>query len=533
MKIEFRCHSCQQKLKISAKAAGLRRRCPRCQTELVVPAPSGGLHSDKPNSTLHWNDRLPEGSASEQWKAPPQRPFPAPSQKEEHFERRLPISAPEFPSDGLRILKAFGPPVKKTEPTWAYKLGVAVVAMVMIALPLVYFTFVGSICYAISWYFSAGQYALLPGANMAVARLFVGGAIGVVGSVVVFFLLKPIFARPLNVIRTRSITPQSDPMMFAFVSRVCDVVGAPFPTRIDVSYDVNASASFRSGLRSIWKGNDLVLTIGVPLVASLTMRQFAGVLAHEFGHFSQGTGMRLTFVIRSISDWFARVVFERDEWDKALEMVCGPEFLPLAVVTWPARSCVWLSRQLLRLLMNIGLLVGGFLLREMEYDADRYEARVAGSDEFVRTSWRIQLAGYAWLHAQSQISQLVDRDIMIDDVALLVRHHIASMSDAIMEQVQRESKSGKSGLFDSHPSEASRSQNAKRENAPGIFTIEDDARNLFADFETMAKNVTWDLYCQLLRRTVKRQSLQDTQTVLMRYRIGVGTVRPWNEPDYY
>lgn len=533
MKIEFRCRGCHQKLTISAQAAGLRRKCPRCQTELVVPSPGPSPPTERAGAAQHRGDPLSESSGTEQWKAPPQRPFATPSQKEEHFERRLPISAPEFPADGLRILKAFGPPVAKTDVTWTYKLGVAVVALVMIALPVVYFTFVGSIAYSLYWYFAQAQFWILPGANAGVPRFLLGSSIGVIGSVVIFFLLKPVFARPVNVIRTRSITPQSDPMMFAFVSRVCDVVGAPFPSRIDVSYDVNASASFRAGLGSIWKGNDLVLTIGVPLVASLTMRQFAGVLAHEFGHFSQGTGMRLTFIIRSISDWFARVVFERDEWDKFLDMMCGPEFLPLAVVTWPARSCVWLSRQLLRLLMNIGLLVSGFLLREMEYDADRYEARVAGSDEFPRTSWRIQLASYAWLHSQSQIAQLAERDILIDDVALLVRHHIASMSDAIMEQMQRDIKSGKCGLFDTHPSESARSLNAKRENAPGIFTLEDDAKNLFADFETMAKNVTWDLYCQFLRRSVKRQLLQDTQTVLMRYRIGVGTVRPWNGPGYY
>ncbi|MFA8018572.1 M48 family metalloprotease [Bremerella cremea] len=532
MKIGFRCRHCHQKLTISASAAGTRQKCPRCLEELVVPTPPAQPNPDPVGATQHRDSLKDSTSSSENWKSPVQRSLRLPSQRAEHFERTSPLHAPEFPADGLRILKAFGRPIEKTEPTWAYKIAVAIVALVMITLPMIYFLFVGSICYATYWYYAHAQYQLFP-TMVGPLPYFVGSAIGVISCVVVFFLLKPIFAAPANVARTRSITPQSDPMLFAFVSRVCDVVGSPFPTRIDVTYDVNASASFRSGLSSLLRGNDLVLTIGVPLVGALTMRQFAGVLAHEFGHFSQGTGMRLTFIIRAINDWFARVVFERDQWDKSLDMLCGPEFLPLAVITWPARSCVWLSRQLLRLLMNIGRLVGGFLLREMEYDADRYEARVAGSDEFARTSWRIQLAGYAWLHAQSQISQLAERDILIDDVALLVRHHIASMSDAIIEQIQKETTSGRSGLFDSHPCESARFQNAARENAPGIFTLDEDAKNLFADFESMAKNVTWDLYCQYLRRTVKRNTLQDTQSVLMRYRIGVGTVRPWNEPDYY
>ncbi|MHC2070537.1 M48 family metallopeptidase [Bremerella sp. T1] len=532
MKIGFRCRHCHLKLTISASAAGTHQKCPRCLGEIVVPSPPTQVPIEQPGATQHRGEPLGETSSKENWKAPVQRSLRLPTQRAEHFEKCSPLKVPEFPVEGLKILKAFGPPVEKTEPTLAYKIGVIVVALVMLTLPTIYFTFVGSICYATYWYFAQGQYLLFPGMIGPLPYL-VGAGIGSISAVVVFFLLKPVFARPANVARTRSITPQSDPMLFAFVSRVCDVVGSPFPSRIDVTYDVNASASFRLGLRSLLSGNDLVLTIGVPLVGALTTRQFAGVLAHEFGHFSQGTGMRLTFIIRAISEWFARVVFERDEWDKCLDMLCGPDFLPLSVITWPARSCVWLSRQLLRLLMNIGLLVGGFLLREMEFDADRYEARVAGSNEFAETSWRIQLAGYAWLHTQSQISQLVDRDILIDDVALLVRHHISSMSDAIKEQIHKDMKSGKCGLFDSHPCEAARFQNAQRENAPGIFTLEGDAKDLFADFETMAKNVTWDLYCQYLRRSVKRSTLQDTQSVLMRYRIGVGTVRPWNEPDYY
>src|SRR6185295_4479066 len=111
-----------------------------------------------------------------------------------------------------------------------------------------------------------------------------------------------------------SLTVQSDPTLFAFISRICELVNAPVPSRVDVDCQINASASFRRGLLSM-KGNDLVLTIGLPLAADLTMQEFAGVLAHEFGHFAQGAGMRLTYIVRQTNRWFARVVYDRDEWD--------------------------------------------------------------------------------------------------------------------------------------------------------------------------------------------------------------------------
>src|SRR5262249_12433881 len=125
------------------------------------------------------------------------------------------------------------------------------------------------------------------------------GAPLVVGAILILFMLKPLFSRPAKQGRTRTLKRQAEPVLFAFVERVCEAVGAPRPRQIQVDCEVNASAGFRRGLLSMF-GHDMVLTIGLPLVAGLTLRQFAGVLAHEFGHFAQGAGMRLTYVVRSI-----------------------------------------------------------------------------------------------------------------------------------------------------------------------------------------------------------------------------------------
>jgi len=55
--------------------------------------------------------------------------------------------------------------------------------------------------------------------------------------------------------------------------------------------DLNAAAGFRRGAASFF-GNDLVLTIGLPLVAGLSLREFAGVVAHELAHVTQKHGFR-------------------------------------------------------------------------------------------------------------------------------------------------------------------------------------------------------------------------------------------------
>src|SRR5207237_6787769 len=128
--------------------------------------------------------------------------------------------------------------------------------------------------------------------------------------------------------------------------------------------DLNASAQLRRG---VWNGKDLVLTLGLPLVAALNTRELAGIIAHEFGHFTQGLGMRLSYVIRGINFWFARVVFDRDEFDDALETATaeandGTTML-LVFVT---QIGVGFSRMILMGLMYAGHAVSCFLMRQME-----------------------------------------------------------------------------------------------------------------------------------------------------------------------
>ena len=110
-------------------------------------------------------------------------------------------------------------------------------------------------------------------------------------------MFKPLLAARPKRAQPLALNPSDNPLLYAFIAKICDAVGAPTPQRIDMDCQLNASASFRRGFRSM-KGSDLVLTIGLPLVANFSAREFAGVVAHEFGHFTQGAGMRLSYIIR-------------------------------------------------------------------------------------------------------------------------------------------------------------------------------------------------------------------------------------------
>ena len=147
------------------------------------------------------------------------------------------------------------------------------------------------------WYHATNDFFVLRGAGGSwFTLLFYFGPI-LVGLIVILFMVKPLFAGRPPAPPAMALDAKQERLLFAFIGRVCRLVGAPRPRRVEVNCVVNAAASFRRGAASLL-GQDMTLTIGLPLVAGLNLRQFAGVLAHEFGHFSQGAGMRLTYVIR-------------------------------------------------------------------------------------------------------------------------------------------------------------------------------------------------------------------------------------------
>ena len=83
------------------------------------------------------------------------------------------------------------------------------------------------------------------------------------------------------------------------------------------------------------------------------------------------------------------LIYERDSWDEWLNE-CRDEdngwIVAFALLT---SLIVWLTRRILWVLMIIGHAVSCVLLRQMEYDADKYESRLAGSDVFESSSRRI------------------------------------------------------------------------------------------------------------------------------------------------
>lgn len=505
MPISVTCGQCQHTVNVKDEYAGQRGKCPKCQAVVAIPGAAAVRH----------NAVAPAlgGQAARPTVA---KPVAAKSAAPAAAKPRA--AAPQT-ADQLRarIFAGFQGPIERVPTTPLYKLGILATALVMVLLPLIYVGIIGLVCMLV-WLHLANNHVILGAARGrgAILALLIYVAPAIVGAILIAFMIKPIFAQPSDDRRRRSVTRKSDPLLFEFVERICALVGASQPQRIDIDCDINASASFRRGWLSLLSGRDLVLTIGMPLAAGLSLQQFAGVLAHEFGHFSQGAGMRLTYIIRSINFWFMRAVYERDSWDDWLAGAAGEVDLRFGWVLYLAMGCVWVTRKILWLLMYAGHLVAGFMLRQMEFDADKYEARVAGSDTFAATARQLKLLGVAWHGAQADLASYHREGRLADNLPRLLMSNLKQLPKEAQQLVDKLIAETDTGMFDTHPADKDRIVSARAEQTAGVFKSDLPATALFDGFDQSAKNVTWDFYCSIFGSTVKQDSLHDTAALLAR-----------------
>lgn len=395
--------------------------------------------------------------------------------------------------------------VRPVRTSFFYLIGMSIVTVTMVLLPLIYLGIVAGAGYAV-YYHAVHNLDMVHGHAIGLrGRLLVYVAPLVAGVILVLFMLKPLLARHRRREISVVLQKNQEPILFAFVERLCNTLGAPMPCEISLDCDVNASASFRRGFRSLL-GSDLTLTIGLPLVAGMTLRQFSGVLAHEFGHFTQRIGMRLSYIINRINGWFYRVVYERDNWDEWL-VARSQDGGWLSVVWLLTRLCVWLTRRALWLLMMIAHGISCFALRQMEYDADSFEAQVAGTETFVSTFEKLHLLSLASTGAYAQLESTWRDRRLADNLPVLIAAKTRQVPKEILEEVKTQLQNKRTGFFDSHPTDRDRIKRAMKKPTAGILHGDCPAYLLLSQFDVVCKTASLLFYRQVLGPRVQRENL--------------------------
>ena len=420
-------------------------------------------------------------------------------------------SNPSLPNYGLdlerQLLGAFRGKIEPIKTPTLYKISLILVSLTMALLPLIYFSLVALLGYGV-FYYATHFFVWFPGRSGIYLRVFLYAVPLIVGTVATLFLIKPLFAKPYQAEDDLIVTRKSQPLLFSFVRRITEAVGAPFPAVIAINNQVNASASLRHGLGSLFS-NKLTLHLGFPLLAGMSLNQVAGIMAHEFGHFSQKAGMRLSFVIRSINYWFLRVVYERDVWDHRLDTwQRESDFAIVSVGLFISKGMIWLSRRLLRVLMYLGERVSFLLMRQMEFDADRHEVRLVGAKVFTASAYDLAYLHWAAEEAFADQGLFFEQGKLCDDFAGLVAFHRSQLTADSRKQLNLEVEKGNTRWDDTHPCDRDRITSVRNENANPVFSFDAPARILLRDFKKLCQTATKADYSKTLGDELKENTLR-------------------------
>ncbi|MBE2212584.1 MAG: M48 family metallopeptidase [Opitutaceae bacterium] len=414
------------------------------------------------------------------------------------------------PGDAEAILRHFRTDTVPKHPLGlTYRMAMAAVALTMLLLPAIYLLLVGAATWCVYWWATHGL-IIIPVRNIKVILLAYCGPL-FAGVALLVALVKPLLSRPKRGPEPVLITREDEPAVWALVERICRILGAPVPRTIAVDCEVNASAGFEPGLLAFVFGR-LRLTIGLPLVTGMSLQQLTGVLAHEFGHFAQGGGMRLSNIIRRVSAWFARVVYERDSWDEFVQGTANQGGW-ISLIGYLAQAFVWLGRRILWCMMWTGHVISSYLLRQMEFDADSCEARLCGSAAFAKTHDRIVHLSVGANQTWNLVGEHFQAGRLPRDIPALIASAARRLPAEIRARIDEAGEKEETGLFDTHPSGKARKAAAARLDAPGIFQTDEPATVLFQNLAAVTHTATRHHYTVLAGVQLQRIALVDNREI--------------------
>ena len=117
--------------------------------------------------------------------------------------------------------------------------------------------------------------------------------------------------------------------------------------------------------------------------------------------------------------------------------------------------------------MVLGHAASGFLLRQMEFDADRYEARMVGGEVFTETARRLRILGLAAQGAYADLATSWEERRLPDDLTKLILANVAQIPEPVLKSLREAEAQGRTGLFDTHPADNERIARACAEATEG------------------------------------------------------------------
>jgi Zn-dependent protease with chaperone function len=394
-----------------------------------------------------------------------------------------------------------------TQPSPAFKKEVSGVMGSILLFFFVYLVlFILSIALAAACLY--GGFAIITNVGNILVMIAGVGVMGL-GVMVFVFLVKFLFAVS-RYDRSGIIEVKEDeqPQLFAFIRQLTKDTQTPFPKKVFLSADVNASVFYDSGFWSMFLPVKKNLQIGLGLVNTLNISEFKAVMAHEFGHFSQRS-MKLGSFVYNVNKIIHNMLYENTSYAGFLNnwASIGDIFAFFANVTAKIAQGI---QAILRKMYGVVNKSYMRLSREMEFHADAVAASVSGSQSLVTALRRLELANSGYtialqkcddLYREKKISSNIYRNQtsvllqLASEFKLPIQHGLPVVSDEFLRNNNLARVNFKD-QWASHPTTEDREKSLNDLAVPAE-TMHESAWVLFSNREQLQEQLTQKVYEQV------------------------------------
>ncbi len=401
------------------------------------------------------------------------------------------VDEPVQEKDVFAVLDAaLSTPFTRIKTTSVYKLSLLLVMLASLIAPAIYFGILAGTGWGLWWYFSEGRELYLGWNRSAwgVMMTFVMPAI--VGGIVILFLLYPLWPKgkmPKPFVLDR----KKNAAFYRAIEKLAKAANVPVPEYIEIMPEVNAAAGSTGGLVSLSRGK-LKLMIGLSLVAGSNVQQLMGIIAHEFGHFAQRSGMFAYQWINYVNRWLAECAFGQDIWRERLDRwMDKTDFVAVQIALYIAKIMIAAVRFLFRHLFFLSLRLTQSMSRQMEFDADKYEAQLVGSHVFRANTLNLRKHAYAWQQVMEiNYNALHERDQLLRNIPAAVIALAARFSVDFIRQIEVDLHSDQTNFWDFHPADLDRIAQVEAAVEKGRLVCDLPANVLFKDFDQLCEQIS-------------------------------------------
>lgn len=216
------------------------------------------------------------------------------------------------------------------------------------------------------------------------------GLLGV-GFFVFYFMIKFLFAKnKSDYSHLTEINIHDEPELYKMIQELVDEIGTDFPKKIYISPQINASVFYDSSFWSMFFPVKKNLHIGIGLVNSTTVTELKGILAHEFGHFSQKS-MKVGSYVYNVNKIIYNLLYENDDYGNAVSYWASKSnyFAILIQIALVFNQMIQHVLQFMYKIVNVNYMA---LSREMEFHADEIATNTVGSQPMINSMLRMDLA---------------------------------------------------------------------------------------------------------------------------------------------